>query len=81
MAHYEDAKLVLKAGKHCLLEKVCRILLKSWMVQVAEQQPATLNAAEWKDLSRIATEKGLFLMEGQSRIITPLDVTPPHLTL
>lgn len=27
-------------------------------------QPATLNAAEWADLSRIAREKGVFLMEG-----------------
>ncbi|ORX38668.1 hypothetical protein BD324DRAFT_608065 [Kockovaella imperatae] len=45
-SHYDDAKMALEAGKHCLLEK-----------------PATLNAAEWKDLSGLAKSRDLFLME------------------
>ncbi|WVN90151.1 uncharacterized protein L203_105387 [Cryptococcus depauperatus CBS 7841] len=46
VAHYEDAKLALEAGKNCLLEK-----------------PATLNAAEWKQLVSIAKANKVFLME------------------
>lgn len=48
IAHYQDCKLALEGGKHCLVEK-----------------PATLNAAEWRDLVRIAKEKKVFLMEGE----------------
>lgn len=33
---------------------------------VLVEKPATVNAAEWKELVRIAREKKLFLMEGES---------------
>lgn len=56
--HFDDAKLALDAGKHCLLEKVCR------RKELADVKPATLNAAEWKVLATLAKEKKLFLMEG-----------------
>ncbi|ORY35372.1 hypothetical protein BCR39DRAFT_509126 [Naematelia encephala] len=46
ICHYDDAKLALEAGKHCLLEK-----------------PAALNAAEWRSLVALASEKKVFLME------------------
>jgi dihydrodiol dehydrogenase / D-xylose 1-dehydrogenase (NADP) len=58
--HFDDAKLALDAGKHCLLEKV-RFGLES-----TDEQPATLNAAEWKVLAGLAKEKNVFLMEGKS---------------
>ena len=38
VAHYDDAKLVLEAGKHCLLEKVSRFLYSISDDQLADDR-------------------------------------------
>ncbi|RSH95688.1 hypothetical protein EHS25_000780 [Saitozyma podzolica] len=42
---------------------------------VLVEKPACLNAAEWKSLSKIAKEKGLFLMEGLWTRFQPMTQT------
>lgn len=64
ISHFDDALLALKAGKHCLLEKVGFRLISE--PTISSRQPATLNAEEWKVLSDLAKQKDVFLMEGQS---------------
>ncbi|TYJ56061.1 hypothetical protein B9479_003171 [Cryptococcus floricola] len=49
ICHYEDAKMVLEAGKHCLLEKPATLNAHEWnhLVQIAEVKKVFLMEAVW----------------------------------
>ncbi|WVQ74807.1 hypothetical protein IAR50_004413 [Cryptococcus sp. DSM 104548] len=49
VCHYEDAKMVLEAGKHCLLEKPATLNAQEWdhLVQIAQTKQVFLMEAVW----------------------------------